>query len=148
MTEKTKLEELQTQIRAMVEQLPLTVESMNKMKQIQLDEEQAKELAKKALTTDTFVVEAGIDEDNNDIIKFLLGGIDNHTNKINFHIRANKSCIGGNISKFPINEFKEILDNNQNLKSGKLHISEQGLLKLDFLGEEGEKSTYFLVGKE
>jgi hypothetical protein len=44
-------EELQTQIRAMVEQLPLTVESMNKMKAIQLNEEQAKELAKKALTT-------------------------------------------------------------------------------------------------
>jgi hypothetical protein len=35
----------------MVEQLPLTVESMNKMKQVQLDEEQAKALAKKALTT-------------------------------------------------------------------------------------------------
>ena len=44
-------EELQKQIRAMVEQLPLTVESMNKMKKIQLDEEQAKALAKKALTT-------------------------------------------------------------------------------------------------
>jgi hypothetical protein len=44
-------EELQTQIRAMVEQLPLTVESMNKMKSIQLSEEQAKELATKALTT-------------------------------------------------------------------------------------------------
>jgi hypothetical protein len=44
-------EELQAQIREMVEQLPLTVESMNKMKQIQLDEEQAKALAKKALTT-------------------------------------------------------------------------------------------------
>ena len=44
-------EELQTQIRAMVEQLPLTVESMNKMKAIQLSGEQAKELAKKALTT-------------------------------------------------------------------------------------------------
>jgi hypothetical protein len=44
-------EELQTQIRAMVEQLPLTVESMNKMKAIQLSEEQAKELATKALTT-------------------------------------------------------------------------------------------------
>jgi len=44
-------EELQSQIREMVEQLPLTVESMNKMKQIQLNEEQAKELAKKALTT-------------------------------------------------------------------------------------------------
>jgi hypothetical protein len=44
-------EELQGQVRAMVEQLPLTVESMNKMKSIQLDENQAKELAKKALTT-------------------------------------------------------------------------------------------------
>jgi hypothetical protein len=43
-------EELQKQIRAMVEQLPLTVESMNKMKQTQLSEEQAKELATKALT--------------------------------------------------------------------------------------------------
>ena len=44
-------EELQKQIRAMVEQLPLTVESMNKMKQVQLDEEQAKAFSKKALTT-------------------------------------------------------------------------------------------------
>jgi hypothetical protein len=44
-------EELQLQIRAMVEQLPLTVESMNKMKSIKLSEEQAKELATKALTT-------------------------------------------------------------------------------------------------
>jgi hypothetical protein len=44
-------EELQVQIREMVEQLPLTVESMNKMKQIQLSEEQAQALAKKALTT-------------------------------------------------------------------------------------------------
>jgi hypothetical protein len=43
-------EELQKQIRAMVEQLPLTVESMNKMKQTQLTEEQAKDLATKALT--------------------------------------------------------------------------------------------------
>ena len=44
-------EELQERVRGMVEQLPLTVESMNKMKAIQLNEEQAKELAKKALTT-------------------------------------------------------------------------------------------------
>ena len=44
-------EELQKQIRVVVDKLPLTVESMNKMKQIQLDEEQAKAFAKKALTT-------------------------------------------------------------------------------------------------
>jgi hypothetical protein len=44
-------EELQVKIREMVERLPLTVESMNKMKQIQLDEKQAVEFALKALAT-------------------------------------------------------------------------------------------------
>ena len=44
-------EELQTQIRAMVERLPLTVESMNKMKQIELNEEQMVEFATRALDT-------------------------------------------------------------------------------------------------
>ena len=44
-------EELQTQIRAMVERLPLTVDSMNKMKQIELNEEQMVEFATRALDT-------------------------------------------------------------------------------------------------
>jgi hypothetical protein len=44
-------EELQKQIRAMVEQLPLTVESMNKMKLIELDEKTTIEFATKALAT-------------------------------------------------------------------------------------------------
>ena len=44
-------EELQLQIREMVEQLPLTVESMNKMKQIKLEEKQAIKFAKKAIET-------------------------------------------------------------------------------------------------
>jgi hypothetical protein len=44
-------EELQSQIRVVVDQLPLTVESMNKMKQVQLSEEQTIEFAKKAIAT-------------------------------------------------------------------------------------------------
>ena len=44
-------EELQTQIRTMVERLPLTVDSMNKMKQIRLNEEQMVEFATQALKT-------------------------------------------------------------------------------------------------
>ena len=44
-------EELQKQIRAMVEQLPLTVESMNKMKAVELDDEKVIEFATKALAT-------------------------------------------------------------------------------------------------
>jgi hypothetical protein len=44
-------EALQERINGIVEQLPLTVESMNRMKQIQLSEEQTVDFAKKALAT-------------------------------------------------------------------------------------------------
>lgn len=45
-----KFEELQSTITAMVEKLPLTVESMNRFKQTQLNEQQIMEFAKQALT--------------------------------------------------------------------------------------------------
>jgi len=45
-----KFEDLQKTINSMVEKLPLTVESMNKFKQTQLEEAQIIEFAKKALT--------------------------------------------------------------------------------------------------
>ena len=44
-------EDLQVNIREMVERLPLTVESMNKMKQVEMEEKSILEFAKKALTT-------------------------------------------------------------------------------------------------
>ena len=44
-------EELQEQIKGMVERLPLTVESMNKMKQIEMSQEAAVEFAQKAIAT-------------------------------------------------------------------------------------------------
>jgi hypothetical protein len=44
-------EELQNTIKAMVEKLPLTVESLNKFKAVQLGQEQALDFAKKALET-------------------------------------------------------------------------------------------------
>jgi hypothetical protein len=105
--------------------------------------------AKKALDTDVFVVESSIDNELNNTINFILGGTENYTNKINFSIPASKAYNGnGTQSKFPIEEFKEILDSNEDLKTGKLFISEQGLMKIYFVGEKGEEITYFLVGKE
>jgi len=44
-------EELQVQIRGLVEKLPLTVESMNKMIEVELSQEKAVDFAKKALKT-------------------------------------------------------------------------------------------------
>jgi hypothetical protein len=44
-------EELQNTINGIMEQLPLTVDSMNKMKEIKLDQDQLIEFAKKAVST-------------------------------------------------------------------------------------------------
>jgi hypothetical protein len=44
-------EELQEKIKGVIEALPLTVETMNKMKKVELDEKQAEEFAIKALST-------------------------------------------------------------------------------------------------
>lgn len=44
-------EELQEKIKGVIEALPLTVETMNKMKQVELDEKRAEEFAVKALST-------------------------------------------------------------------------------------------------
>lgn len=44
-------EDLQTNIREMVEKLPLTVESMNKMKEIEMGQEAALDFAKRAIAT-------------------------------------------------------------------------------------------------
>ena len=104
--------------------------------------------AKKALDTEIFIIDNGYDIDRNPVINFLLGGTDNYTNKINFSVKATKSGLPINPIKFPINEFREILDNNREITSGKLYISEQGLLKAEFIGNEGEKATYLVVGKE
>jgi len=62
-------EALQEKINGIVEQLPLTVESMNKMKQIQLSEEQTVEFAKKAIATR--FTEAEIDNVKIDFDKLL-----------------------------------------------------------------------------
>jgi hypothetical protein len=104
--------------------------------------------AKKALDTEIFIIDNGYDTDNNPVINFLLGGTDNYTNKINFSIKATKSGLPIVPVKFPINEFREILDSNKDINSGKLYINEQGLLKVEFIGKEGEKSTYLVVGKD
>ena len=61
-------EELQDKIKFMVEQLPLTVESMNKMKSTQLNEDQARDLAKRSLT-------ARFDEDEIDALNIDLDAL-------------------------------------------------------------------------
>ena len=104
--------------------------------------------AKKALGTDVFIVEQSKDHEDKDAMKFTLGGIEKHTNKVNFTLQTSQSTIPGAQIKFPIEEFGEILAANKEIATGVLSVSEDGLLKIEFTNEEGVKVTYLLVGKE
>lgn len=104
--------------------------------------------AKKALDTDVFIIEQGYDTEEKPAMKFTLGGIEKHTNKINFTLQTSVSTIPGVQIKFPIAEFGEILAANKEIQTGILSVSEDGLLKIDFTSKENVKVTYLLVGRE
>jgi hypothetical protein len=104
--------------------------------------------AKKALGTDVFIIEQGIDHEEKQAMKFTLGGVDKHTNKVNFTLPTTLSSVPGAQIKFPIEEFGEILAANKEIATGVLNVSEDGLLKIEFTNEAGVKVTYLLVGKE
>jgi len=104
--------------------------------------------AKKALGTDVFIIEQGKDHEDKNAMKFTLGGVDKHTNKVNFTLQTTQSSVPGAQLKFPIAEFGEILAANKEPLTGVLSVSEDGLLKIDFTNEEGVKATYLLVGRE
>jgi hypothetical protein len=104
--------------------------------------------AKKALGTDIFIIEQGKDHEDKDAMKFTLGGVDKHTNKVNFTLQTTLSSVPGVQLKFPIAEFGEILAANKEPLTGVLSVSEDGLLKIEFTNEEGVKATYLLVGRE
>jgi hypothetical protein len=104
--------------------------------------------AKKALDADVFTVEQAYDTENNPVMKFILGGTEGYTNKINFTFPTTKSTIPGNVVKFPIEEFNEILAVNKEFEKGILEVSAEGLMKMSFENKENVKASYLLVGKE
>jgi len=105
--------------------------------------------SKKALDTEIFTVEASKDVEKNDVIKFILGGNDNYSNKISFTLLSTElNILSDSVIKFPINEVAEILSSNREFTSGLLKINEEGLLRIDFENEKEVKSSYILVGKE
>ena len=104
--------------------------------------------AKKALGTDVFIIEQDKDHEDKNAMKFTLGGVDKHTNKVNFTLPTSLSAVPGAQMKFPIEEFGEILAANKEIATGVLSVSEDGLLKIEFTNEEGVKVTYLLVGRE
>jgi len=103
--------------------------------------------AKKAIDTEIVSVDANYDENNTKVVRFTLGGNEGYNNKIQFNIPATYEGIHPQQLQFNVNYIREILDNNKDLTSGKLRISGEGLMRLDFTSEKGT-SFYLLVAKE
>lgn len=104
--------------------------------------------AKKSLDTDIVNIEPIFNEAKMPCIKFNIGGTKNYTNKVNFEVPANYIGLPGTSLNFKIQEIREILDANKDLKEGTGYIDQQGLFKFEFVSDDDIKSTYLLVAKE
>ena len=104
--------------------------------------------AKSALTDiNDVMISTEEDPDRGTIVQFAFGDLNNFSNKIKYivdeGIKINKEL------KLPFNSdsFKNILAANKDLESGKLSLTEEGFMKLEFKSED-IKTLYYMVRKE
>ena len=87
------------------------------------------------------------DPDRGTVIEFVFGDLNNFSNKIKFivdeDIEIKKEI------KLPFNSdaFKNILSANKDFEDGKLSLTEEGFMKLEFQSED-IKTLYYMVRKE
>lgn len=83
-------------------------------------------------------------------IEFIIGNDDKHSNKIKFNLEptANIICNGELFScKYKPELMKPILQLNKGSETAKIHLSKEGLMKLEFK-ETTIDSVYYLIPKE
>jgi hypothetical protein len=106
--------------------------------------------AKTALSeSDTVAVKSYMGVADDDQIQFEFGGNIEYGNKTSYFVPQAKFEDSSKIFKMYYNShlLKEILNNNKDADSGKIHITLEGLMKLEFY-KENLKSVYYLVAKE
>ena len=104
--------------------------------------------AKNALgDIDNMLVTTTTDFDGNPICEFIFGDNTGFSNKITYQINGGK--IENNSLSIPFNSdiFKDILNNNKDMNSCSLKLSNTGTLKIEFESEE-IKSEYFVARNE
>ena len=110
--------------------------------------------AKGALVdTDTVVISPNSNEDGEDRVEMCFGGNIEHSNKVSFFIsNVNISDVFKQLNKADLphynsNMIKEIMYCNKDMVSGTMSIDLDGIMKLEFIGDN-LKSFYYLVSKE
>jgi hypothetical protein len=106
--------------------------------------------AKTALVdTNTIIIQSNETIDGNPQLEFTFGNNDEYSNKISYcvsHLTKNSFNKSYKIS-YDSELFKLIMNANKEISRGKLYISLEGLMKLEF-ENNNIKSTYFLIQKE
>ena len=101
-----------------------------------------------ALESDNVIVKIDRDLDGEDVLVMSFGDNSNHTNKIDYQVPSATLTNVPYGTKIPFNSamIKTILNNNKDATSATLKVNSQGLMKLEFTGENWE-SYYYIVRK-
>ena len=92
------------------------------------------------------LISTGKDLNDDDIILFTFGDENGHNNKITYQIYAEINPADISIP-FNSDAFRNILNVNKDMDSGKLYLSYRGLMKLEFKTSDSS-SEYYLIRKE
>ena len=102
--------------------------------------------AKKALGSDTTIIQAYTGEDEIPKVNFTLGEPEGHSNKIQFEVPITNLVMDSTTLKFNADYLKAIFDANYGAV-GNAYVSNDGAMKLEFENEEGQKSSYIVLAR-
>ena len=102
--------------------------------------------AKKALNSDTTIIKAYTNEDGEPKVNFTLGEPEGHSNKIQFEVPLTSLAVDSTTLKFNADYLKAIFDANYGAV-GNAYISNDGAMKLDFMTEDFQQSSYIILAK-
>lgn len=104
--------------------------------------------AKQALVdTNTVVLRSSPNDDGEDRLEMCFAGNIAFSNKVSFYLNEVEMKTQDLNENYDSNMIKEIMYANKDMPQGKMSISYEGLMKLEF-EDEKIKSTYYTVAKE
>ena len=92
------------------------------------------------------LISTGKDLNDDNIILFTFGDENGHNNKITYQVYAEINPADIAIP-FNSDAFRNILNANKDMESGKMYLSYRGLMKLEFKASDSS-SEYYLIRKE
>ena len=100
----------------------------------------------KALNSDTTIIKAYTNEDGEPKVNFTLGEPEGHSNKIQFEVPLTSLAVDSTTLKFNADYLKAIFDANYGA-TGNAYVSNDGAMKLDFMTEDFQQSSYIILAK-